>query len=105
MAATLRQQQKAATRAKVLEAARVCFDTLGYDRATMRDIARKAGVSTGAIFASFPDKASLYRDLHGHPPVSPEVGAGLLNVVRRALAGNPLDVQMAAGLVAKVSEA
>ena len=32
----------------------------GYDAATVRDIAAAAGLSTGAVFASFTDKADLF---------------------------------------------
>lgn len=104
-----RAQQKAATMASVVEAARCCFNTTGYERTTMRDIARMAGRSTGAVFASFEGKEALYRAVYGHALVSPELGAGLLNVVRRALASGEtlygVDVAMAEGLVAKFDEA
>jgi len=56
-----RQQAKAATRARILSAAAAMFDTVGYERATIRDIAKAAGMSTGAVFATVPDKASLWR--------------------------------------------
>lgn len=104
-----RQAQKAVTREKLLGAATTCFRTLGYERATVRDIANTAGVSTGAVFSQFKDKAGLYKAIHGHAPVPPEVGAGLLNVVRRALASGEtlygFDTDMAAGLVARIDEA
>lgn len=100
---------KAATRARVLEAARVGFNTLGYERTTIRDIARMAGMSTGAVFANFTDKAALYAALYGHAPVSPEIGAGLLSVVRQALASGEalygVDVERARALVANFEEA
>lgn len=56
-----RQLAKAATRQKVLDAARKLWATPGsYERGTIRAIAREAGMSTGAIFANFEDKAALY---------------------------------------------
>lgn len=56
-----RQLAKAATRQKVLDAARKLWATPGsYERGTIRAIAREAGMSTGAIFANFDDKAALY---------------------------------------------
>lgn len=103
MASTRRSEAKAATRARVLEAARVGFSTLGYERTTIRDIAHMAEMSTGAVFANFSDKEALYRELFGHALVSPEIGAGLLNVVRRAMDGG-FDREMAAGLIAKFEE-
>lgn len=76
-----RKVQKAATREKVLSAARVVFAG-GYEQATIRGIASAADVSTGAIFASFPDKAALYKAVYGFPPISPETGAVLLRALR-----------------------
>ena len=55
-----RQVAKARTRVKVLEAARNLFAERGYDAATIRDIAKGAGMSTGAVFANFQDKAELF---------------------------------------------
>jgi len=84
---TRRQLQKAETRAKVLEAARAGFSTQGYERTTIRDIASAARMSTGAVFASFADKAAIYRELYGHAPVTPEQGRALLLAGRIALNG------------------
>jgi Transcriptional regulator len=55
-----RQAAKVRTRHKVLEAARSLFSERGYDPATIRDIAKGAGMSTGAVFANFQDKAELF---------------------------------------------
>ena len=55
-----RQAAKIRTRGKVLAAARALFAERGYDAATIRDIAREAGMSTGAVFANFQDKAELF---------------------------------------------
>ena len=86
-----RQQAKARTRAKVLEAARELFERDGFDKATIREIAKAAGMSTGAVFANFEDKAHLYETIHGHPPVPVEHGAHLLKIVRAlALNGHEL---------------
>jgi AcrR family transcriptional regulator len=51
---------KIRTRRKVLDAARALFTERGYEAATIRDIARYAGMSTGAVFANFQDKADLF---------------------------------------------
>jgi AcrR family transcriptional regulator len=53
---TRRQRAKLATREKVLNAARQSFIEKGYLKSTIRDIAKLAGMSTGAFFASFPSK-------------------------------------------------
>lgn len=55
-----RQAAKIRTRQKVLDAARTLFAERGYDPATIRDIAKGAGMSTGAVFANFTDKAELF---------------------------------------------
>ncbi|MBA4000176.1 TetR/AcrR family transcriptional regulator [Brevundimonas sp.] len=55
-----RQAAKVRTRQKVLDAARDLFSERGYDPATIRDIAKGAGMSTGAVFANFQDKAELF---------------------------------------------
>ncbi|MDB5189540.1 MAG: TetR family transcriptional regulator, partial [Parcubacteria group bacterium] len=57
---TLRDQSKARTREKVLEAARCLFGEHGYQGATIRDIAARSTMSTGAVFANFNDKADLF---------------------------------------------
>jgi AcrR family transcriptional regulator len=55
-----RQAAKVRTRQKVLDAARDLFAERGYEPATIRDIAKGAGMSTGAVFANFQDKAELF---------------------------------------------
>ncbi len=55
-----RADAKARTRSKVLDAARHLFMERGYDAATIRDIASRAELSTGAVFANFADKADLF---------------------------------------------
>jgi AcrR family transcriptional regulator len=69
-----RQQNKAMTRARVLAAATERFAQVGYEQATLRAIAAAAGLSTGSVFGNWPDKAALYREAHGHDPLTPEQG-------------------------------
>lgn len=70
-----RAQAKALTYRKVKEAATRLFAAEGgYESATIRGIAKAAGMSTGAVFASFPDKVAIYRAIYGHAPISPEQG-------------------------------
>ncbi|ATQ44327.1 TetR/AcrR family transcriptional regulator [Caulobacter mirabilis] len=57
---TRRALAKQQTREKVLQSARDLFIERGYEGATIRDIARAAGMSTGAVFASFTDKTELF---------------------------------------------
>lgn len=82
MAENKRDLQKAKTREKVIKAATVEFQAGGFDATTMRDIAKTAGVSTGAIFASFRDKEELYREVFGHAPYTAEQGRTLASALR-----------------------
>lgn len=54
---------KQRTREKIMDAARQLFMARGYEGATVRDIAKAAGMSTGAVFASFADKAELFDEI------------------------------------------
>ena len=60
---TRRQLSKQRTRLKLLDAARALFADRGYEAATVRDIAAAANLSTGAVFASFADKADLFHEV------------------------------------------
>ena len=51
------------TREKILASAKTLFSEKGYEGATIRDIAAAAGMSTGAVFASFTDKSDLFNDI------------------------------------------
>lgn len=55
----VREEQKQATREKVLEAARDLFNETGYDETTIRAIAERAGVSVGSVFTTFASKAEV----------------------------------------------
>jgi AcrR family transcriptional regulator len=56
----VRAAGKARTRQRLIDAARRLFMERGYEGATVRDIAASAGLSTGAVFASFNDKTELF---------------------------------------------
>jgi len=62
---TQRALAKQRTREKILASARTLFTERGYDGATVRDIASAAGMSTGAVFASFTDKSDLFIEIVG----------------------------------------
>ncbi len=59
MASTYRQRQAAATRARVIRAARRVFATRGYSAATIADVARAAGVAIPTIYKLFGNKRAL----------------------------------------------
>ena len=75
-----RQAAKVRTRQKVLDAARNLFAERGYEAATIRDIAKVAGMSTGAVFANFQDKAELFETVFA------DEMTGLLNDIRTGAA-------------------
>ena len=62
MEARLQRQQAGSEsrRALVLDAARTVFEELGIDGASMREIARKAGYTPGAIYSYFDSKEAIY---------------------------------------------
>jgi AcrR family transcriptional regulator len=55
------QQLRAESQRRLLDAARTTFARLGYDRATIRDIAREAGVAQGLLYNYFHGKDDLLR--------------------------------------------
>lgn len=59
MALGVRQAQKQETRCRVLSAARDLFDEVGYEGATIRLVAQRAGVSVGSVFTTFSSKADI----------------------------------------------
>ncbi len=59
----VRAEGKARSRRSLVAAARRLFMERGYEAATVRDIAAAAGLSTGAVFASFADKADLFSEV------------------------------------------
>jgi AcrR family transcriptional regulator len=61
--AGLRQSQKAATRQRVLAAARDLFASQGYEAATVRQIANLAGVAVGSVFTCFASKGEILSEV------------------------------------------
>lgn len=79
-----RQAAKVRTRQRVFDSAETLFKDVGFERATIRAIAKGAGMSTGAVFANFEDKTALYVAVFGHPPLTPEQGRALVVALRRS---------------------
>jgi AcrR family transcriptional regulator len=52
------------TGVRILEAALSLFRQEGFDTATMRDIAQKAGVATGAAYYYYPSKDAIVMDFY-----------------------------------------
>jgi TetR/AcrR family acrAB operon transcriptional repressor len=66
------------TRAALLEAARAVIREKGYERTTMEEVARRAGMTTGAIYGNFKNRDELFIALGQAywPPVVPRVAPG-----------------------------
>src|SRR5271157_5086366 len=64
---------------RILEAALELFRQEGFDSATMRDIARKAGVATGAAYYYYPSKDAIVMDfyLRSCAEMQPKIEAAL----------------------------
>ena len=63
-----RAQRKAATRTRILIAARQALETRGFEATNLRDVAAAAGVTAGTVLLHFSDKrdllhAALFDDL------------------------------------------
>ncbi|MET8101581.1 TetR family transcriptional regulator [Streptomyces sp. NPDC005236] len=112
-------------RAAILEAARQAFAERGYARATVRDIARRAGVTHGLITRQFSSKERLFlaavpgnRDLEqvaaGDPATLPErIARGFVQRMETDAVNDPLvallrsaasDEQAATHLLAAMQE-
>ena len=52
------------SRLRILDAAEQVFCSQGYESAKMNDIAQMAGMTKGAIFWHFENKAALFREVH-----------------------------------------
>ena len=57
---SLRDEQKAMTRQRLLEAAEAVFARRGFHGASVDEIAREAGATTGAMYSNFAGKEDLF---------------------------------------------
>lgn len=66
------------TRAALLEAARALVREQGYARTTLEAVAARAGMTTGAIYGNFRNRAELFTALGDAywPPIKPKVALG-----------------------------
>jgi AcrR family transcriptional regulator len=97
-----RRRDPVASRAAILAAAHAAFAEQGYARATIRDIARRAGVTHGLVMMHFGSKEQLFlaavpghRDLRdvvaGDPSLLPErVAAAYVERMEKDPAADPL---------------
>jgi AcrR family transcriptional regulator len=66
------------TREALLQAARALIREKGHERTTLEEVARRAGMTTGAIYGNFKNRDELFIALGQKywAPVVPEVAAG-----------------------------
>jgi AcrR family transcriptional regulator len=57
------EERSQRSRTQVLDAALALFSHQGYRATSMRDIAARAGVSTGNVYHHFKDKEAIFREL------------------------------------------
>jgi len=67
---------------KILDSALTLFREEGFDAATMRGIAEKAGVATGAAYYYYPSKDAIVMDFYGRAcaEMQPKIEAALEHV-------------------------
>src|SRR3569833_769515 len=67
---------------KILDAALQLFRRQGFDAATMRDIAREAGVATGAAYYYYDSKNAIVMDFYrrASAEMQPQIEAALQGV-------------------------
>ena len=87
-----REQSKANTRERLLDAARRVFASSGFHGASVEEIASAAGFSTGALYSNFDGKEDLFlalmeREIEEHAREIGEAVARRTSVAERAAGG------------------
>ncbi|MFC0627949.1 TetR/AcrR family transcriptional regulator [Kribbella deserti] len=70
------KRDREATRARLLECARIRFARDGYDGASVRDVASDAGVDPALLFRYFGSKSKLFAEAMNPPEAPSELPAG-----------------------------
>jgi len=70
--------KRARTRAALLQSARALIRERGYERTTLEEVARRAGMTTGAIYGNFKNRHELFIALGQTywAPIKPKVKSG-----------------------------
>ena len=87
-----REQSRAATRERLLSAARSVFARAGFHGASVEEIASEAGFSTGALYSNFDGKEDLFlalmeREIEEHAREIAEAVRSRASVSERATGG------------------
>src|SRR4029077_10281326 len=70
--------KRARTRGALLEAARALIRERGYERTTIEKVAKRAGMTTGAIYGNFKNRDELFiaLGLTYWAPIAPQIAPG-----------------------------
>jgi AcrR family transcriptional regulator len=87
-----REQSKANTRARLLDAARSVFASSGFHGASVEEIASAAGFSTGALYSNFDGKEDLFlalmeREISEHAREISDAVRARASIAERATGG------------------
>jgi AcrR family transcriptional regulator len=87
-----REESKANTRERLLEAARTAFASSGFHGASVEEIASRAGFSTGALYSNFDGKEDLFlvlmeREINEHAREIAQAVNARASVAERASGG------------------
>jgi AcrR family transcriptional regulator len=74
---------------RILEAAEACFARYGFQKTSMEDIAREAGLSRRSVYRHFPDKAALFNEV-----AATRAGIFLEEIMRRTSGLTGLSAQI-----------
>jgi AcrR family transcriptional regulator len=91
------EDDKQATRKRILDCARQLFASKGFDSASTRDIARAAGIATGTLFNYFPTKEAIAMTL-----VAEALAAGQQDSPQQSRAGASLEEDLFAFLAGQL---
>jgi AcrR family transcriptional regulator len=62
----LREEQKALTRARIVDAAKLVFEEQGYGAASIGSITAEAGINRATFYLHFSDKFAVFREVVAH---------------------------------------
>jgi AcrR family transcriptional regulator len=79
---TLRQEQAAVTRRRILDAARALFFRNGYAATTLKAVAEEAGVAVQTLYAVFGSKAAILAELRQQVVAQPEASSALADAMQ-----------------------
>jgi Bacterial regulatory proteins, tetR family len=86
------------TRAKLIQVAAQLVEERGFEHATLQEVARRAGMSNGAVYGNFKNREDLFAAIGPSywPQVRPQVSPGAsVAEIMRAIAAALIDVMPA----------